>query len=59
MSFTRQIKIVLNAHFIPFTTEIETIIECVINFKYVEIGLTKYLIIALYDLYYEHQPRLT
>ena len=33
--------------------------ECVINFKYVEIGLTKYLIIARYDLYHKHQPRLT
>ena len=59
MSFTRQIKIVLIAQPIPYTSEIETITECVINFKYVEIGLTKYLITARYDLFHEHQPRLT
>ena len=29
------------------------------DFKYVNIGLIKYLITASYDLYYEHQPRLT
>ena len=56
---TRQITIVLNAQPIPFTSEIEIITECIINFKYVEIDLTKYIITARYDLYHEHQPRLT
>ena len=56
---TRQITIVLNAQPIPFTSEIETITECIIYFKYVEIRLTKYIITARYDLYHEHQPRLT
>ena len=59
MSITRQIKIVLNAQPIPFTCQIETITECIINFKYVEIGLTKYIITAGFDLYHKHQPRLT
>ena len=59
MSLTRQIKIVLNAQPIPLTSEIEIITECIINFKYVEICLTKYLITARYDLYHEQQPRLT
>ena len=34
MSNTQQIKIVLNAQPIPFKSAIETITECIINFKY-------------------------
>ena len=41
MRNTQQIKIVLNAQPIFFTSAIETIIECIINFKYIGIGLTK------------------
>ena len=59
MSNTRQIKIVINAKPILFTFAIETITEFIINFKYLEIGVTKYLITARYDLDHEHQPRLT
>ena len=59
MNNTQQIKIVLNAQPILFTSAIETLTECIINFKYPEIGITKYLITARYDLYHEHQPRLT
>ena len=59
MSFTQQIKIVLNAQPIPFTSQIENITEFIINFNYVKIGLTQYLITARYDLYHEHQSRLT
>ena len=59
MSCTSQIKIVLNAQPIPLISEIEIISKCIINFKYVKIGLTKYLITARYNLYHDHQPRLT
>ena len=59
MSYTRQIKSVLNDQPIPITFEIEIITECIIKFKYVEINLIKYLITARYDLYHEHQQRLT
>ena len=41
------------------TSEIKTIPEFIINFKYVEIDLTKYIITSCYDLYYEHYPRFT
>ena len=56
---TQQIKIVLNAQPIPVTSEIEYIIEYIINFNHVKIGLSQYLITARYDLYHEHQLRLT
>ena len=59
MSFTQQIKIVLNSQPIPLTSQIENITECIINFKHVVICSSTYLITARYDLYHEHQPRLT
>ena len=59
MSYTQQIKIVLYAQPIPFTSEIQYITEYIINFNHVKIGLTQYLITARYDLYHEHQSRLT
>ena len=49
----------MNAQLIPLTSEIKIITEFIINFKYVEICLTKYLLIACYDSYHEQQPRLT
>ena len=58
MSYTQQLKIVLNAQPIPFTSEIEYITKFIINCNHVKLGLTQYLITARYYLYQEHQSRL-
>ena len=55
MSYTQQIKNVLNAQTIPFTSEIDYITEYIINFNHVKLGIAQYLITASYDLYHEHQ----
>ena len=54
MSYARN-KNCYKCHHIPFKSAIETITECIINFKYVEIVLSKYLITLRYDLYHEYQ----